>query len=138
MKNEGNLYASGAQLVLARLYGGVAVIGLSLIAVMFALYVSGLAETRVPAAEVASYWHLDAETYAEETGTPVGWEFLRNLAFGESLSFGSLIFMALAVIICLAVMVVTFMKSRNLAFAAVVLLQIVVLVVAATGLISAH
>lgn len=138
MNDEINRYASDAQLVLARLYRIVTVVGLTVMAAAFVLYVSGVLETSVPAKDVASYWHLDAESYAEQTGTPVGWEFLSHLARGESLSFGSLVFMALAVIISLSIMVAVFMKKARLAYAVIVLLQTIILVVAATGIVSGH
>jgi hypothetical protein len=138
MENEENRYASKTQLALARLYRLTGITGLALIMVMFLVYISGLVTTNVPVDEVEVYWHLDAAEYARQTGTPVGWNFLGNLAYGESLSFGSLVFMALAVIICLITMVVIFLKRRNLVFAAVVLLQTAVLLIAATGVVSAH
>ena len=73
MKDDKKQYASDAQLVLARLYRGASIIGLAFMAVTFALYVSGLLHANVPAKEVSSYWHLDAEKFAAETDTPVGW-----------------------------------------------------------------
>ncbi len=138
MNDEINRYASDAQLVLARLYRIVTIVGLTIVAVAFVLYVSGFLETSVPVKEVVSYWHLDAESYAEQTGTPVGWEFLSHLARGESLSFGSLVLMALAVIISLSIMVTVFMRKGRSAYAVIVLLQTIILVIAATGIVSGH
>ena len=138
MGNQESKYASDAQLVLARLYQGVSIIGLTLIAATFAMYVSGLLETSVPAEEVTAYWHLDAVSYAEETGTPVGWDFIEAFFRGDSLSFFSLIFMGSAVVICLAIMAVTFLRKRKLAYALIALLQTIVLVTAASGIVSGH
>ena len=136
MKDDGNRYASETQLILARLYGIAAVVGLGFMAVAFVLYVSGVLDTRLPAGEVASYWHLDAESFADETGTAVGWEFLYHLNRGESLSFASLVYMALSVIISMTIMIVTFIRKKKLAFAMIALLQTIVLVIAATGIAS--
>jgi len=138
MKKEENRYASENQLILSRLYSSAALIGLVLVTIIFALYVLGVVESRVPAREVASYWHLDAEGYAEETGIIPGWTFIHTLKYGENLSFGSLVFMALTVILCLSVMVVIFLRTRKFSFAVIVLLQIIVFVIAATGVVSAH
>ena len=136
MRDEINPYASDTQLILARLYRAASAIGFILIAGTFLLYVSGFIQVRVPAQEVALYWHLDAGAYAETTGTAVGWAFLRELSSGESLSFGSLVCMALAVIICLMIMVMVFLRKRKHAFALIALLQTAVLLIAATGIAS--
>ena len=105
-------------------------------AAAFVLYVSGLLPARVPAEEVRSYWHLEAEVYATGTGTAVGWDFLKELASGESLSFGSLVFMAVAVIVCLIIMIGAFLRKNNRQFAVVALLQTAVLILAASGVVS--
>lgn len=136
MKNGENRYASDTQLVLAKLYRLVSIIGLSLIAAAFVPYVSGILETSIPVQEVSAHWHLDAQSYAESTGTPVGWAFIKALSHGDSLSFGSLVFMGVAVIVCLAVMVFAFLRKRKPEFAIIALLQIVILVIAATGIAS--
>ncbi len=133
--NEENRYASDTQLILAKLYRYVSVIGLIFMAVAFILYTSGLLPTSVPAEEVGSYWHLESGVYAVETGTLVGWEFLTNLSSGESLSFGSLVFMAVAIIVCLTIMIAVFFQKNNRLFALIALLQSIVLVLAASGII---
>jgi len=136
MKNEKNRYASDAQLILAKLYHGASIIGLTLIAAAFTLYAAGVLSSNVTVAEVTSYWHLDAAAYAEQTGTPVGWGFLKELFRGDCLTFGSLLFMAMAVILSLAIMVAVFMRKRKPEFAVMALLHIVILLVAAAGVVS--
>jgi hypothetical protein len=136
--NGENRYASGTQLLLAKLYRYVSIIGLFIMAAALILYVSGLLETNIPAGEVRSYWHLEAGVYAAETDTPVGWDFIKELSRGDSLSFGSLVFMAVAVIVCLIIMIVAFLRRQNKLFALIALLQTIVLVLAASGLVSGH
>ncbi len=136
MKNGENRYASDTQQIIAKLYRWASIIGLTFMAVIFALYVFGLLQTKIPVSEVGRYWHLDAERYHEETGTPTGWAFLTAISDGENLSFASLVAMVLSVIVCLLIMVVTFIKKRRLEFAIITFLQAVILVTAATGIIS--
>ena len=135
-KNEEQRYASETQLILAGLYRYIAIVGFVIIAAAFILYVSGLLPGNVPVEEVKSYWHLDAGGYAAETGTPFGWDILKSLFRGESLSLGSLVFMAVAVIVGLIIMIAAFMKKGDRVFALVALLQTIVLVLAASGVVS--
>ena len=125
--NSEKRYASDTQLILARLYRYTSIIGLLIMTAAFILYTSGILPSSVPSDKVGSYWHLDSGAYAEKTGNPVGWNFLRNLTSGESLSFGSLVFMAVAVIVCLTIMIAVFLRKREKLFALIVLLQVVVL-----------
>lgn len=134
-QNEEQRYASDAQFILARLYQYVSIISLLIIAAGFALYVSGLLPAKVPVEQVRSYWHLEAGAYATETGTPAGWSFLKSLSRGESVSFGSLVFIPVAVIVCLIIMILTFWKKKNRLFALIAFLQTVLLVLAASGVI---
>ena len=137
-KNEEPRYASDIQLVLARLYRYVTIIGFFIMIAAFVLYAFGLLRASVPAEEVRAYWHLEAGVYATETGTPVGWDFLKSLSRGDSLSLGSLVFMAVAVIVCLIIMIAAFLKKNNRLFALISLLQTAVLILAASGVVSGH
>ncbi len=138
MKDDLSRYASDNQLLLATLYRFVTLIGFTFIAAGFVLYVSGVLPARIPVDEVSSYWHLSAQEYAAQTGTPYGWDLIREIATGDMISLASLVLMALAVIVCLVIMVFAFLKSRNLIFAAAAVVQTVVLVLAASGVVSGH
>lgn len=135
-KKDENRYASETQLILAKLYQYVTVIGLVFMAAAFILYTSAILPAEVPAADVRSYWHLDSDAYTAQTGTPVGWDFIKNLSSGDSLSFGSLAFMAVAIIVCMTIMIFVFVRKKNLLFACIALIQTTVLLLAASGIIS--
>ena len=136
MKHDNGIYASENQLLLARLYRFVALVGLTLIALGFVVYVSGMAPSIVPAGEVSQYWHLSAEEYVSETGLPYGWDILKVLNRGESLSLATLVLMPVSIILCLLIMAVAFGKEKNWVYLTVVLLQSAVLVLAASGVIA--
>jgi hypothetical protein len=129
-------YASKDQMLLGSLYRVVSLVGFVLMAGSFALYVSGILPAQTPAKEVISNWHLDVDSYAEETGVSRGWAFLRDIGVGDNLAFGSLVFMAVAVIVCLAVMIPVFMRGRARLFAVIATLQMIVLILAASGIVS--
>lgn len=131
-------YASRDQLLLARLYHYVSFIGFSVIALGFFVYVSGVVPNTVPVEEVSSYWHLSSHDFAAATGTPVGWELVGNLGFGDMISLASLVLMPLATILCLVIMAVSFARARNWVFLFAVTLQTMVMVLAASGLLSGN
>jgi hypothetical protein len=129
-------YASENQLLLARLYRAVALIGFSIIAIAFVLYLSGALKVSIGAIEVTSYWHLSAEEYAAETATPYGWEIISGLENGDTLSLASLVFMPVAVIVCLLIMAFAFARKRDWPYFVMVVLQVGVLVIAASGVVA--
>ena len=138
MKDDLRKYASDNQLLLATLYRFVTFIGFTCIAAGFVLYVSGVLPAHIPVDEVSSYWHLSAQEYAGQTGTPYGWDLIKAIAAGDMISLASLVLMAIAVIVCLIIMVFAFLKSENRIFAVGTVLQIVVLALAASGIVSGH
>ena len=138
MNDHTNKYASPDQLLLAKLYRYVSLIGFSVIALGFIVYVSGIVPSSVPVGEISSYWHLSSHDFASETGTPQGWDLIGNIGSGDMISLASLVLMPLATILCLSIMAVAFSKGRDWAFLTIVSLQTIVLVLAASGVASGH
>jgi hypothetical protein len=120
----------------ATVVGRLVVVGLTLLVVTYALYISGVLPTKVPVSEVPQYWHLDAHEYSAATDTPRGWTWPANLGRGDSLSFGALAFMAGVSVMCLVAVFPYFLRERDRAYAAIVLAEVAVLVIAAGGFLG--
>jgi hypothetical protein len=111
-------------------------VGLALLVISYGLYISGVLPAKVPVAEIPEYWHLDAQDYGSETDTPRGWTWPANLGRGDSLAFGALAFMAGVSVMCLVAVLPYFLRTRDFAYAAVILAEVAVLVIAAGGFLS--
>jgi hypothetical protein len=101
------------------------------IAAAFGLYVSGVLPPRLSIPQVEGLFHLSAEQFAAQTGSPQRWAWLGHLAAGDALSLAGLVFtlavMALAYLATLRVL----LRQRDWLYAGLVLLQVAIFVFAA-------
>jgi hypothetical protein len=113
-------------------------LGLALLFITFLFFASGIMPERVPAHEVSRLWHLSAAEFQDRTNFPRGWDWVGELRYGDVLTFGALAFLASGTIVCFGFATVLFVRRRDWPYAAMVALQIVVLVLAASGVLSGH
>ena len=131
-----NRYASAEQLA----YAGVLQIGmrlsLALMAVAFAAYMLGMLPLAVPASDMPHYWTLSATAYLDARGLPHhGLPWLQQLLQGD-LVFGGIALMAAVTVGCYAYFLRFPLRSRDGVMTAVVAGEIVVLSLAASGLLA--
>lgn len=111
-------------------------VALVLLVASFLLYVFGILPSDTPPSRVAELWHLDASKMAGETGHQGGWWWTTCITSGDAVSFAAISFIALGTIVGLVLVLPTFLRHRDLHYAGIVSLQIVVLFLAASGLFS--
>jgi hypothetical protein len=111
-------------------------IGLGLLFVTFVIYAAGLVPSAVPLADVPDLWHLGATEYAAETDLETGWAWVRSLDQGRMLVFAALVLFPAGTMILIAVTVVLYLRQKVPAYALIALLELAVLVVAATGVFA--
>ena len=111
-------------------------IGLCLLVASFALYASGLVDPHIPMSDLPSLWVLPVDRYLEATGLPAGWGWLARLGASDIMNFVGIAFLSLVTVGCYARLAVTYVRRRDTACALIVLAEIVVLAVAASGLVS--
>jgi hypothetical protein len=104
--------------------------------VLFLLYATGWVPAAVPIGEVPAYWSTDASTYAHTIGVPTGWQWVHFLSDGGVLAFAGAILFPLAATIAALAAAVFFARDRVTIYALIALAEVVVLVVAATGVLS--
>jgi hypothetical protein len=101
----------------------------------FAIYVLGLLDPLVPLQELVHLWGLPVDRYVAATGAPTGWAWLRFLGKGDYLNLFGIALFAAVTIACYARMVPAFSRQGKRAQAMFALLQVLVLLAAASGLI---
>ena len=126
------------QLVYARVLEIVSYVGIAFLAAGYLVYVLQLLPLSVPIDAIAGNWHLKASEMQQKLHTPAGWSIVSSpaeLFKGDVVSNLSIYYLAMATLACLGFASVTFYREKNYLYTTIAVLQVVVLLVAASGLI---
>jgi hypothetical protein len=119
-------------------------IGLGLLLVTFFLYVSGIVQPAVPVEELPNYWEMSVHDYLEATNhdhvhrehATTGWSWLLLLGKGDYLNFLGIALLSGVTIVCYLGIVPILIMKRDLVFAVIALVEVVILALAASGILS--
>ena len=111
--------------------------GLALLALGFVAYLSGWLPVSVPLESLPKFWSLSAADYRQATGAPGGWGWLSHFRAGEILPLAGIVVLCSTVLLGFIVLVVSNVMRRDWAYVAIALLEIAVLVLAASGQLTA-
>jgi hypothetical protein len=129
-------YASPEELRYARVLDIGVNVGYVLLMLSFAAYVSGILPPHVGFDQLPSYWGLPVAEFVKATHTPTGWGWLKLIANGDVVNLVAIAYLAgLSGIGCLAVLPILARHGQK-AHLAIAVLQIVVLVAAASGILT--
>jgi hypothetical protein len=104
----------------------------------FFVYLTGIREPLVPVSELTRLWTLPVDRFVAATGAPTGWNWLGYLGSGDYLNLVGVAMLGLVTVLCYARIVLPLLRSGERLYAALALGQIVVLLIAASGLPGAH
>ena len=127
------------QLIYARVLDLASHLGMALIAIGYLVYVLQLLPLSVPIDAVAGNWHLRASVVQQKLHMPAGWSFMEaggTLLKGDVISYLSIIYLAMATILCLAFSSMTFFREKNYIYTVIALLQVAVLLFASSGVVG--
>jgi hypothetical protein len=124
------------QLVYARLLDRGMKIGLLSLTVTFLLYVSGALAPRVPVADLPRYWSLPVKQYLAATGVHGGWSWLGLLRHGDFLNFLGIAFLSGVTIACYVAITPILFRKKDLVFGWIAIVEVVVLALAASGVLN--
>ena len=100
----------------------------------FIIYLTGVVPALVPVAELPNYWGLSAAQYAAATGIPTGWRWVELIGRSDVMNFAGIACVTLVTPVCFARLVPEFVRQRERTFAAIALLELWILVLAASGI----
>lgn len=129
--------ASPEQLRYARVLDAGMKGGLAILVAGFLAYVTGVVSPAVPLEELPRLWSLPLAEYLRSTGTSTGWAWIFELGKGDVLAFVGIAVLAGVSVPCLVVLAVAFARRRDRAYLAITLLVVCVLVLAASGVLTA-
>ena len=137
--NDGNRGAEQRpeQLRYATLLERGAWLGMVMLVVTFAIYALGLAPAEIAPAQWPALWDKPVRAYIQLTGAPTGWAWLAKVGKSDFASLSGVAVLAGCSMLCVLALVPTYLRRRDRAFALIALLQVLVLVLAASGLLRA-
>ena len=113
-------------------------LGLACLILAFAAYLFGVAP-HVPIERLPALWELSAPQLLNETGMRAGWHWASLLHRSDMLLLAAIALLSSISVACVAAVVPAFAKRGDRVFVAICVLQIAVLLLAASGLLaSAH
>ncbi|WP_243359517.1 DUF1634 domain-containing protein [Fundidesulfovibrio terrae] len=110
--------------------------GLALMALTYILYVSGIMAPHVALEKVTVLWSQPVKVYLEQGNVPHGWGWVVLLGKGDFLNFLGIVLLAGLTIIAYIPLIPAFLKKGDTKFAVIALLEVLVLALAASGLVA--
>jgi len=111
-------------------------IGLLILFLTFALYVFGIMKPYVPLDRLTQLWSMPVHDYLETARIQPGWAWLGMLGYGDFVNFIGIIILAGVTIVCYAAIVPALLRNNDKIYAVIAVLEVLVLVVAASGLVA--
>jgi len=110
-------------------------IGLLVLTATFVLYLIGVPKPHVQVGDVSANWGLKVKDYLEVTQIEKGWSWATHLNQSDFLTFAPIAFLASVTVICYLTILPIFFKRKDFIYGALVIGEIVVLVLAASGVL---
>ncbi len=137
--------ANEEQLLYAKILSAGMLVGLALLLVTFVLYSTGLVAPAVPIGELPRLWTLSAheylvtinEEFLHRDALVMGWGWVAVLSKGDFLNFVGIALLAAVTIVCYLGILPTLFRKKDWIYGTIALLEVVILVLAASGLVSA-
>ena len=135
-KNNEALKPTREQIIYANLLIIGVWVGIIILATTYAIYLTGVLSPHIDISIIPSIWGKGVNEYLEITHSPHGWGWVSLLTKGDFLNYTGFVLLALMTIVCYLVLVRGYFRQKNWIFAAIAVLEIVVLGVAASGILG--
>jgi len=112
--------------------------GLTISVIAFLAYVFGLLPAYVPVEQLPNLWHLPVKAYLAATHTPIGWNWLGLAGHGDFASLIGIAWLSSCSLLCLLAIIPIYNARRDRVFATICIVEIAVLLLAASGILTAH
>lgn len=111
--------------------------GQAALVLSFTMYVFGFLPPHVPLDQLPAVWNLPASTYLQQTNTPTGWGWTALIMKGDFLNLIGICILAGCSLPPLLALIPLYLKQDDRAYAAICALVAVVLLLAASGILTA-
>jgi hypothetical protein len=110
--------------------------GLVMLILSFAAYAFGLLTPHVPVERLPSLWNLPAATYHELTHTPKEFDLIAMIKHGDRINMIGIAVLAGCSLPPLLALIPLFLRRRDIFYAIMCALEVVVLLLAASGVLT--
>ncbi|MCL6558189.1 MAG: DUF1634 domain-containing protein [Firmicutes bacterium] len=124
------------QLLYANIINIGMILGMVLLVISFFLYVTGIVPPLIPVEQVPSLWGGKAKEFVAVSHVH-GWKWLGYIGKGDYMNFIGIALLSLLTILGYLVLLPAYIRRKDTAYALLVTAEIVVLVLAATGILNA-
>ena len=135
-KQHTMLEATPEQMLYARILEIGMYIGLLILFVTFGLYTFGILDPYIPLDKISQYWSYNVHDYLEHANIKDGWAWLGMLKYGDFINFIGVAILAGVTIFCYAAIVPTLLKSKDVVYAVLAVLEVIILSAAASGILA--
>lgn len=111
-------------------------VGFIVLIATFVAYMLGWLPSYVPLDKLPKLWGLSADEYLKVTGVPTGWSWLFMMHKGDFASQLGIAILSGCSIACIAAIIPAYARAKNLTYIVICILEIVVLVLSASGIFS--
>lgn len=118
----------------ANLLEGGVMFGMVILVATFFVYAFGILPPQVPLSEINKYIVMSSGEYSKAIGLGTGWDWMNFINKGDYINFIGIAFLSLVTILAYAVIIPIFFKKGNMPYAFMSIAEIVVLILAASGI----
>ncbi len=111
-------------------------LSLAVLVAAFLAYVFGLTPAALPLDQMPRFWRLPLERYLALSGSPTGWGWVAMLDKGEYQNLVGVALLGLVTVVCYLRVLPLLLARRERLQAAIVAAQVLVLLLAASGLLA--
>ncbi len=110
--------------------------GLTVSTLAFLAYIFGVLPAHVPLEQLPALWSLPSKEYLAATHSPTGWSWLKQIAQGDFASLFGIAWLSSCSLLCLLAVIPIYRVRRDWIFVAICVLEVAVLVLAASGILT--
>ena len=111
-------------------------VGLVLLVISFTGYLFGLLPAHVPPEQLPALWTHPVATYLQLTHSPRNWEWITMVKHGDHSNMVGIAVLAGCSLPPLLALIPLFLRQRDIVYAIICALEVVVLLLAASGLLT--
>lgn len=130
------LKATEEQLAYAALLDTGMKIGLLMLVISFAIYLSGILTPHVQVNDLPKYWSMPVKEYLQTTNIHTGWSWLGMLGKGDFLNFLGIAFLSSITIFCYMRIIPILFRKKDSVYGILAIIEVLVLVLAASGVLK--
>jgi len=109
--------------------------GIIVLLTTYAVYVTGILPSHTDITLMPALWGKGVHEFLEITHSPQGWGWTSLLNRGDYLNYVGFVLLAVMTILCYLVLVKGYVRQKNWTYTAIAVLEILVLSLAASGIL---